>query len=185
MKRLYALLLLLLPSITQAQHCPWDCSGMILLKTDVSPAEFAKLNPVLADGDKRVVIDTIYGTGKDTYDSCRFLSYDDFLRYRTEKIKLHYWYGYDTLYHFARGYYVIRYNYCRYKWDGRSDLFIRFNSLSAGKEESLFIAIPTGRRIHLHEYNMEINRRQTDKILSAIEPLIMEVGRAEWKLPEK
>jgi len=85
---------------------------------------------VLADGGQNVVVDTIYGTGLATYDTCRFLPYEDFLKYRIEKINLHYWYGYDTVYHFAKGHFIVRYNFCRFNRDGRSDLFIRFNDPS-------------------------------------------------------
>ena len=176
------LFLLLGSGMVQAQHCPWDCTGMILLKTDVTAAEFNKLNPVLVDGNKKIVIDTIYGTGKETQDTCWFLGYDDFMKYRTARTKVHYWYGYDTMFHFARGYYLIHYNYCRYKWDGRSNLFIRFNDPSAADTIHHYIEIPTDRRIHLHDYNREINGRRTAEIVSAVQPNIMEVHRREWKL---
>ena len=40
---------------------------------------------------------TVYGTGLATYDSGWFLYYyDDFVQYRTGRIKLHHWYRYDT-----------------------------------------------------------------------------------------
>jgi hypothetical protein len=155
---------------------------MILLKTDVTASEFKKLNPVLVDGNKKIVIDTIYGTGKETQDTCWFLGYDDFMKYRTERTRVHYWYGYDTMFHFARGYYLIHYNYCRYKWDGRRDLFIRFNDPSAADTIHHYIEIPTDRRIQLHDYNSEINGRHTAEIVSAVQPNILEVSRRDWKL---
>ncbi|MBM3415968.1 MAG: hypothetical protein FJY20_05885 [Bacteroidetes bacterium] len=47
---------LFFPALLQVQHCPWVCSGMILLKTDVTAAEFRQLNPVLADKKNRLLI---------------------------------------------------------------------------------------------------------------------------------
>lgn len=185
MKRSFALLLVLLPCLAGAQHCPWDCTGVILLKTDVTAAEFKKMNPVLVDSDKKIVVDTVYGTGKDTYDTCWFLGYEDFIKYRTERARVHHWYGYDTLLHFARGFYLIHYNFCRFKWDGRSVLFIRFNDPSTSIARYSYIEVPASRRIHVHDYNREINERRTAEIVNAMQPHIMEVSRREWKLPEK
>ena len=80
-----------------AQHCPWDCTGFLMIKTNASEAEMKKLKPVLVDGRKKPVVDTLYGTGLPTYDLCTFLLYRDFKKYRTERIKLHWVYQYDTL----------------------------------------------------------------------------------------
>jgi hypothetical protein len=55
-----------------AQHCPWDCSGMVMLQTNIPKDTFYKLNPVLADENKNELYDTVYGTGKDTWDECKF-----------------------------------------------------------------------------------------------------------------
>lgn len=64
---------------------------MILLETDATSAEMSRLNPVLVDGDRKVVIDTLYGTGlNSTADTCQFLVYEDFLKYRVAKTAIHY-----------------------------------------------------------------------------------------------
>ena len=98
-----------------AQHCPWDCSGMIIVETPVMKKTVYKLEPVLVDEDKKVIVDTMYGTDKPTYDRCDFLTYDDFTRERTKKIAIHHWYENDTFYHFAAGRYIVKYNYCEYR----------------------------------------------------------------------
>jgi hypothetical protein len=59
-----------------------------MLKTAVAKEFVYKLNPVLVDETKKVIIDTMYGTDKPTYDSCNFLHYDDFAKYRTAKRRL-------------------------------------------------------------------------------------------------
>lgn len=166
-----------------AQHCPWDCSGLLMLKTSLTDAEFSQLNPVLVDDNKKPIIDTVYGTGVDSYDTCRFLYYDDFVEYRTKRIKLHYWYNYDTLYRFAKDHYVVRFNYCRHKKEESRDLFIRFNDPVT--REYRYIEIPPGRRIHLHDFNREIRQKLTLAEIPSLQGLIMEAGRKDWNLPDK
>src|SRR2546423_15281458 len=90
-----------------AQHCPWDCSGMIMFQTVSPKATIYKMDPVLVDENKIIVTDTMYGTGKETYDSCNFLLYSDFKSSRTKKIAIHHWYQYDTVYDFAGGLYFV------------------------------------------------------------------------------
>jgi len=179
MKKILPVIVLLLSVTATAQHCPWDCSGMILLRTDLSPTEFRQLQAVLVDGKKEPVVDTIYGTGAATYDTCNFLYYDDFLAYRTSRIPVHQWYRIDTVYAFAAGYYVVRFNYCEYR-RGNTDLFIRYTE--PGKDPGVFkyMTIPLSRRVHLHDYNGPINRRETAEILRSIEPMILVVRREEW-----
>jgi len=49
-KQLLLLLLVANSFKSQAQYCPWDCSGMIKLKTPVGAKELVyKLNPALVD----------------------------------------------------------------------------------------------------------------------------------------
>lgn len=165
-----------------AQHCPWDCSGMIMIRTDVTNAEFKQLNPVLAGSDKQIITDTIYGTGLDTKDTCRFFYYDDFVQYRTGKIKLHHWYGFDTAYYFAKGHYLVRYNFCKYY---RSDttLYVRYNDLHTGEQH--FIEIPQDKRIHLHNYYREIYDRYTLDKIPSMQELILVLSRKDWGLPDK
>src|SRR6185295_4818129 len=98
-------------------------TGMILMKTAIPKEQLYKLKPVLVDENKDIIIDTIYGTGLDTYDTCKFLYYNDFMKYRGGKVSLHHWYAYDTVYQFASGYYMVKTNYCKYK---SRKLFLRF-----------------------------------------------------------
>jgi hypothetical protein len=182
MKRCCVLFFLLLSSVAFAQHCPWDCSGLLMIRTNVTPAELKKMDPVLVDANKKLITDSVYGTGKETHDSARILFYDDFLAYRTERIKLHHWYGFDTVYHFAKGHHVARFNFCRFN---NKKLFIRFHDPSTAAGEYSYIEMPNDRRIHLHEYNMLINRRKSEELLSLLQPLILQVSRSEWKLPDR
>lgn len=183
MYRTLFIIFLLLSADVNAQHCPWDCSGMILLKTDLSKTEFTRLNPVLVDGNRKEIVDTVYGTGLATYDTGRFMHYDDFMQYRTGRIKLHYWYAFDTLYYFAKDNYLVRYNYCRYQYQGNTDLFIRFTD-TAGNQYG-YIEIPVSRRIHLHDFGPEIRKRLPLAEAGSMHALIMDVKRNEWKLPER
>lgn len=156
---------------------------MILLKTDVTATEFRQLSPVLVNKNREIIVDTIYGTGLETYDSCRFMSYDDFMQYRTQRIKLHHWYNYDTMYYFANNNYLVKYNYCRYQYGNNTGLFIRFNdTVTKGYG---YIEIPVSRRIHLHDFGPEIRKRLPLAEISSMQALLMEVGRSEWKLPDK
>lgn len=129
------------------QHCPWDCSGMILLQTNIAKEKFYKLHPVLVDENKREITDTVYGTGKDTYDKCDFLSYEDFTAYRIQRIKVHHWYQYDTFYHFAKGGYIVKYNFCQY--EGRK-LYLRFQDPNSSTALFRYLEIPREKRMHLH-----------------------------------
>lgn len=173
------LFVVIAPAATNAQHCPWDCSGLLMLKTDVSREEMKKLDPVLVDVNKKPIVDTLYGSGTDTYDLCRFLYYDDFLQFRISRIKVHHWYMYDTVYHFAKNHYLVRFNYCRYQSDGPTGLFIRYND-PAAQVDYKFIEIPSSRRIHLHNYSRQINNKQTDAIVESIGPFILTINRKEF-----
>jgi len=182
MRRLLIIFFLLISQSLLAQHCPWDCSGMILVRTDITATEFNKLAPVLVDQDKRIVVDTIYGTGLDTYDTCRLMYYDDFLLYRSNKIQTHSWYGFDTVYHFAKDHYLLRFNYCRF--DSDSDkLFLRYNIPSGPAGAYQYLEIPAEKRIHLHEHSRLLNDRSYNAILNAIQSQILVPGRSDWGLP--
>lgn len=176
MKRLIFLCLLAGSFSASGQHCPWDCSGMILFKTDIPDTAFNKLNPVLVDENKNSITDTMYGTGLDTYDACRFLLYSDFKAYRTAKIKLHHWYQYDTLYNFANGYYVVKFNYCRFKRTGKS-LYVRLNTSNVQQPEYHYIEVLPVNRIHLHDYSQLINHHDHEAILREIQPFILSITR--------
>lgn len=165
----------------KAQHCPWDCSGMILLQTTISREQTEKLRPVLVDESKKEITDTMYGTGKDTYDPCAFLYYDDFAKYRTEKIALHHWYQYDTVYHFAAGKYIVKYNFCKY--NGKK-LYLRFVDPYARGLTYHYIEIFPEKRIHLHNYSSQIFNGETEEIKTAVQPFTLSVSCKEWKLRE-
>lgn len=152
------------------------------MKTNVPVLVINNLNPVLVDTDKKIVIDTLYGTGKNTYDTCTFLYYDDFIKYRTERIQLHYWYAYDTLLSFAANHYLVHYNFCKFKWDQQGSLFIRWNDPESKTTAYRYIEIPASSRIHLHDYNNEIRNRDKNAILKAIAPFILSIRREEWGL---
>lgn len=179
MRHFLLLLLLTVSAIAKAQHCPWDCSGMIVMKTGIAKEQLYKLHPILADENKNIIVDTIYGTGLATYDTCNFLYYDDFTTYRTSKISLHNWYGYDTVYHFASGFYMVKVNYCKYK---NEKLFLRFTDPKTSDPEYHYLEIKSSALFHLHDYNREINQRQTTEIKKAIQPFVFIVNENEWDL---
>lgn len=172
--------LLLACSMAKVQHCPWDCAGFLMIKTDASKAEMEAMHPVLVDARHQVVVDTLYGTGKETFDTCRFLYFDDFVKYRKERSKLHSWYGYDTMLEFAEGYYVVHFNFCKYDRDAEGPLFIRY--AGPGHNHDHYLPVPVEKRIHLHEYNTEIRNKNYSAILKAVEPSIITISRKEWGL---
>ena len=59
---------------------------MIIVETPVEKGTLYKLEPVLVDEEKKVIVDTMYGTDKPTYDRCDLLFYDDFTKQRTKKL---------------------------------------------------------------------------------------------------
>lgn len=168
--------------LAKGQHCPWDCSGMILLETDATSAEMSRLNPVLVDGDRKVVIDTLYGTGlNSTADTCQFLVYEDFLKFRVAKTAIHYWYSYDTVYHFAKGHYLVKYNYCKYNRNNES-LYIRINDLNNKPSGYRFIEVTADKRIHLHNYHRLLSYRKTGEMLTALAPMVIFISRVDLGL---
>ena len=165
-----------------AQHCPWDCSGMIMVETPVAKGVVYNLEPVLVDEEKRVIVDTMYGTDKPTYDRCDFLSYDDFTKQRTKKIAIHHWYEYDTFYHFAAGRYIVKYNYCEYR---DRKLFLRYSEAPAKSKIYHYIEIPAGNRIHLHDYNSQLRERKTDEIRNDLKESVLVLHCEEWNLKKQ
>jgi hypothetical protein len=165
-----------------AQHCPWDCSGMIMMRTPVSKEMIYKLKPVLVDEQKNVVTDTMYGTGLPTYDRCDFLSYEDFVDYRAGKITVHHWYGYDTVYHFAAGNFIVKYNFCKYEG---SKLFLRFDDPGSEAVQYHYIEIPEAIRIHLHNISSLLYSRQTAAIRKELQHSILNIACSEWGLKDE
>jgi hypothetical protein len=163
-----------------AQHCPWDCSGMIMVQTPVMKKTVYKLEPVLVDEDKKVIVDTMYGTDKPTYDRCELLTYDDFTKERTKKIAIHHWYEYDTFYHFAAGRYIVKYNYCQYR---DKKLYLRYSDPSSKVYH--YIEIPENIRVHLHDYNSQLRERKTEEIKNDLATSVLVLNCEEWNLKKQ
>jgi len=178
--RWFILSIFLVATVTvKAQHCPWDCSGMILLHSNVEKEQVYKLEPVLVDENKKIIVDSLYGTGKPTFDTCNFLYYDDFLAYRTKRIEWHYWYGYDTVYHFAAGNYVVKLNYCKYS---DQKIYLRLREPYTSETRYRYIEIPNSSLLHLHEYNNMIRERETAAMKEAIKGAVIEMNCEKWML---
>ena len=172
--------LILLKSFSQ--HCPWDCSGMIMVETPVAKGMVYKLKPVLVDEEKRVIVDTMYGTDKPTYDRCDLLFYDDFTRQRTKKITIHHWYEYDTFYLFAAGRYIVKYNFCEYQ---DKKLYLRYSDPSSKSKVYSYIEIPENVRIHLHDYNSQMRERKTEEIKNDLKSSVLALNCEEWSLKKQ
>jgi len=162
-----------------AQHCPWDCSGMIVLETPVAKGTLYKLEPVLVDEEKKVIVDTMYGTNKPTYDRCELLFYDDFTKQRAKKIAIHHGYEYDTFYHFAAGQYILKYNFCEFR---DKKLYLRYSDASSKSKIYHYIEIPDANRIHLHDYNSQLRERKMEKIKNDLKGSVLVVSCEQWKL---
>ncbi len=173
---------LFITAMLYAQHCPWDCTGMLQLETNVAKAVIYKMKPVLVDENKMIITDTIYGTGKGTYDRCDFLYYDDFVKYRKKKIAIHHWYQYDTMYHFAEGRYIVHYNFCKYQ--GKK-LFLRYNDPYSKTKSYRYIEIPADKRIHLHEYNNQLRQNETAELKTITKQFVMEIDCKKWDVLKK
>jgi hypothetical protein len=100
-----------------------------------------KLKPVLVDKQHHVITDTVWGTGKEdsTNDRCDFLYYDDFLKIHRQKIALHHFYQYDTMYYFAQGLYMVKYNHCEYR---EEKIYLRYNDPEKGEAQLHYLEIP-------------------------------------------
>lgn len=178
MKNILLATFMLLSLNSFAQHCPWDCAGFLMIKTDATPAEMSMLKAALVDSKKQLVIDTLYGTGKETIDTTNIMEWDEFEKYRKEKTKIHNWYNHDTMLSFAKGYYVVRYNYCKFDNANPQDLSIRY--IGPGHGHYHFMPVAADKRIHLHDYNSLISKKEKEEILKALESKIINVSRAQW-----
>ena len=121
----------------------------------------------------------MYGTGKATYDLCEFKYYADFTKYRTRRIALHHWYEYDTVYHFAEGCYLVKYNFCEYT--GKA-LYLRYADPYTKSPLYHYIEIPESGRIHLHNYNNQLRDQKTEEIKNDLKNLILLLNCKEWGL---
>ncbi len=153
-----------------------------MITTDAGKKEMKKLDPVLVDVNKKLILDT--SKGPDIYDLCRVLYYDDFLKIRIDGMGENdpYSYKYDTAYHFAKNHYVVKFSYCTYnRADKPSELFVRYNDAASASGYS-YIPVPYSRRIDLHQYNRFINTGATAEILKSIQPFILTITRKEFGL---
>ena len=153
---------------------------MIIVETPVARSTIYELEPVLVDEEKKVIVDTMYGTDKPTYDRCDLLFYDDFTRERTKKIAIHRGYEYDTFYHFAAGYYVVKYNYCEYR---DKKMYLRYADPSSKVYH--YIEIPGSIRIHLHDYNNQLRERKTEEIKNDLKASVLWLNCEEWGLKKQ
>lgn len=182
MKITFLALLLWTSSATCAQHCPWDCTGMLVVQTNIPETELQQLHPVLVDRDKNILIDTMYGTGKNTSDTCELLSYAAFQAYRIQRITLHYWYRYDTMYAFAKDRYLIKFNYCKYR---DQDLFIRYTKNLGGETIVGYILVPAANRLHLHDYNRELISHNLARLQALTASAVLTLNCEKWGLKGK
>jgi len=180
MRAALVFMLLIFSQLTNAQHCPWDCSGMIQIHTNTAKETVYKMNPVLVDANKNIITDTMFGTGLDTYDRCDFLYFDDFVDNRAKKIGVHHWYQYDTVYHFAEGNYLVKYNYCKYQGQ---KLYLRFTDLYSKKYH--YMEIPQSRRIHIHDYSHQLQEGDNAIIRKKIKNFIILMDCIKWSLSKK
>jgi len=157
-----------------AQHCPWDCCGLIMINSDLKPAEMQKLKLVLTDGNKQIVIDTLYGSSEKNADTCYIRWGEEFLAHKTSLVAANHWYAYDTMLHFCKGHYVVRYNYCKYEEPQNQLLFLRYTD-AAGSFH--YLPVHYSNRIHLHNYNDQIRTGQTTELNKIMEPFVMDMGK--------
>jgi hypothetical protein len=182
MRCLLVSVMIMMVNLAGAQHCPWDCSGLLLFKIEISKKKTNKLFPVLVNEKKEIIVDTIYGTSKSTFDTCKLLFYDDFQAYRIKRVTQNKWYAIDTVYHFAEGYYIIKVNFCKYR---NKKIFLRFTDTGSKKLRYRYVEIANSSLIHLHDYNMEITARKTDLIKEAIAKYLITIDCASLGLKEE
>ena len=86
---------------------------------------------------------------------------------------------YDTVYHFAAGYYIVKTNYCEYS---TRRTYLRFKEPYSNELKYRYIEIPSSAFIHLHDYNNEIREKKTAILQKAVAPSIIEVPCEKWML---
>jgi hypothetical protein len=163
-----------LPGI--AQHCPWDCSGMVLVETNLAPKQMEQAHLMVTGENKKPVIDTFSNEGKPFYDTCRLYPYAEFLKKRKEQLKTYRWYQYDTVYHFAENKYLVRFNLCRFY--GKK-LFLSFQHPYTRNLQIIYIEIPDNKRISLHAISDKLYKRDYEAISKEIAPMIMRLDCKE------
>ncbi len=172
MRSFFALLFacMFLPGL--AQHCPWDCSGMILFKTTLPKKAVYAMGPVLVDENKHVITDSFAGAALDSGFESNFLYYNDFLSIRKEQFKTFYGYQYDTVYGFAEGQYLVRFNFCKYQ---DRKLYLRYKDMHTRDLEYHYIEIYASQRIHLHDYNDLLLKQDNGALKKELEHFVMEI----------
>lgn len=179
MKKILYVLTFLSTSFAFGQHCPWDCSGMVMIQTSAPHQELYKMGLKLMDENKKEVIDTIFGTRKETYDDCAFLTFEDFTALRKRKIAIHHWYQYDTLYQFAEGNFIVKFNYCKYS--GKK-LFLHYYDCYTHGIRSHYIEIPANKRIYLHNYNAELRERKIEQLKRLTQTYVLKLSCDDFQL---
>jgi hypothetical protein len=156
-----------------AQHCPWDCAGMIIVETNVPRERIAELRPFLVDEKGKCI-------ARDTYDECELLYYDDFTEKRKSKVQEHPYYRYDTAYTFAQGKFIVKYNYCDYK----GKLYLSFVNPYRRDLYYEMIEVPENKRVHLHDYNEQIRKCSYQEMDILLKPFILHLDCFAWHLNE-
>jgi hypothetical protein len=140
--------LLFITKLLAAQHCPWDCSGIVILDWPANKS-FPSYTVSLVDKNHEVV------SNHNVYESpeSKFQLYGDLKKELSSKIPQNHWYENDTVFHFAEGSPVTLYNYCDY----RGDLFVevRFNTTS----QKWYFKLNEDQKFHLH--NMDLWQGKT------------------------
>lgn len=63
-------------------------------------------------------------------------------------------------------------------------LYIRFDKPKDSTGKYGYMEVSQNNRIHLHDYNMQINRNQHDAIREAVQPLALNISRKQFGLPD-
>ena len=143
---------------------------MVLLESASPKEAIYYMHPILVDENHHEITDTLVGTGPDAYYQCELLFYDDFLANRKERLKTNHWYQYDTVYGFAEGKYVARYNYCKYI--GKK-IYLRYTDRHTADLRYHYIEIPENKRIHLHEYSNLLYNQNNAELKKQLEPFLI------------
>lgn len=140
MRFILSFLFIMMTTGLAAQHCPWDCSGLVILDWPEN-RKFSDYDVSLVDSQRKVVTNTnVYETT-----ASGFLPYEELKEQLTEKISKHSWYEYDTALHFAKGSPVTLYNYCEYQ----QDLFVEVKSKKDPGSKHYF-PLNNDQKFHLH-----------------------------------
>lgn len=172
MRKLLILLALLLSVTTgiNAQHCPWDCSGLVVVKTNIPVATLKQMGFVLVDENKKIITASRKGDSKAFMDTSLLEPYDEFVAKRKAGLNDYHWYQYDTAYHFAEGKYLLHFNHC----DGyKKKLYLRYQRAGAAGIKFLYIEVPDNKRISLHDFSDELYGRNYKAISEKIKPNIL------------